>query len=159
MVERIRYFSFTNKIILALCLVLLIGCDSVFEAESVGGARSVNSRFVGTDSALIYRDNPRVTLGNISFNSLPDIEDSLTRDFITANSTLSTTCSFNQYINSTQSFGRTTSSECLFVRDDDSPTTEALEQTNGSWAFPVHSDEFYQVNTFYHVNKIFERFG
>lgn len=149
--------SLTGAVNFALCLLVLISCESVFEAQDSSGSRS-NSRFTGTNQALIYAANPTVLTGTRSFNSTPNIEDELFPATITTNNELSSTCSFKQNIsNSTQS-SATTFNNCLFVLNNDNGGTTPLEKLNDSWNYPFHSDGFYQVNTYYHVSKILDRY-
>ena len=46
---------------------------------------------------------------------------------------------------------------CFEVRDT-RESVSALQTTDGKWAFKASTDEFLQVNTFYHLNKIFDQF-
>lgn len=46
---------------------------------------------------------------------------------------------------------------CFEVREfNESPS--ALQTTDGKWAFNTNTPEFLQVNTFYHMNKLFDQF-
>ena len=46
---------------------------------------------------------------------------------------------------------------CFEIRDS-RMSVSSLQTTDGKWGFNASSDEFLQVNTFYHMNKIFDQF-
>lgn len=162
MFEGIRLISFKKvlrcEVFFALSLIVLSGCDSFLEAEQGAAANRKSTRFAGTNDALIYPDNPTILLGTKLFDRFPDIEKKLIPATITGNSELSATCSFTQNVTSSTTSTRTTFNNCLFVLNDDNGNTDSLKKLNDSWAYPIHSDGFYQVNTYYHVNQIFKRF-
>lgn len=162
MFEGIRVISFKRVlrcgVFTTLSLIILSGCDSFLEADQASDPNRRNTRFAGTNKALIYSDNPTVLTGTKQFDSLPNIEKKLIPDMITGNNELSSTCSFTQNITSSTQSTKTTFNNCLFVLNDDNGNTESLTKLFDSWNYPIHSDGFYQVNTYYHVKKILSRF-
>jgi hypothetical protein len=78
--------------------------------------------------------------------------------FITNNPFLYEDCSFKQMIATNGFMQNSNVNECVSVLNDKDPSATLLQSKKGSWQFEINSDEFYQVNTFYHVNAIKKRF-
>ena len=162
MFEGIRVISFKKSMISGVSLLLSIAifssCDSILEADEVSPRSGTNSRYAGTNQALIYSDNPTILTGSTLYDRFPSIGKKLTVGSITSNNELSKTCSFSQSTSSSASSSATTTNNCLFVLNDDNGNTQPLAKLDNSWNFPTHTDGFYQVNTYYHVSQIFERY-
>jgi hypothetical protein len=154
--------TFSKKIklkTLVLCMsaLTLIGCKGITQVDDSKNVRRDSQQFAGTNQALIYRDSPYIIAGSRNFNSI-NIKDALEAELITTNNYLENACTFEQAISLTNTFSDTTDSSCLLVLNDRSSTTQAIQSVNQSWNFPVYSDQFYQVNLFYHINQIKSRF-
>lgn len=148
--------------ILALATNLLLGCVGITEVDPSDSTRQGISLGGGDNTALIYPSNPTVLKGKNVARA--NFKGHLNSEFITSNAFLETTCSFEQHSPDffnpgvTIPFTDTTDDECLVVLNDTSTDTTVLQSENSSWDFSLDSDEFYQVNTFYHVNLMFTRF-
>jgi hypothetical protein len=133
-------------------MVFVSSCQDITQAKkSQLGARSVTT--YGDGNGLVYESNPAVLHNNLSLTRL-FWDGVLTPADITDNFYLEEKC---QYSDKVLGLEVTSSKNCLEVRDDKSQTA-SVQKSNNSWAFTEDSDEFYQVNTFYHVNKIQKRF-
>lgn len=141
---------------------LLFGCKGITEVDASKSSRAPSSSFTGNNSALIYPDNPVFLTGkNVT---TANFEGLLVEDFITENTFLETNCDFTQYIpdalvpETIIPFKDTTNNNCLIALNDQGTDTQVLQSNNLSWLQPTDSDEFYQVNTFYHVKKMIDRY-
>ncbi|MBT4791607.1 MAG: hypothetical protein HON90_08555 [Halobacteriovoraceae bacterium] len=151
-----------KNIYLSLLTILIIGCNGITEVDQSSSSRSSASAYAGTNQALIYPDNPVALEGkNVSY---ANFEGYLLAKTITESNYLNTTCNFTQYspdsFDPTQNiyYKDTTTNTCLEAFNDQKTATQILQSINGSWVYPNHSDEFYQVNTFYHSKIIMERY-
>ncbi len=135
--------KFTNKILMFIALVVLVGCN----AQS-GGAIDDPDAFQGTGAGLVYLVNPIVN-GEAS----PNYEENSVSRKITNNTSLSEDCSFELLTTNTFS---TTALPCFSVFNEDDSTSIPLETSNGGWTYPLGSDAFYQVSTFFHVKKMMD---
>ncbi|MAZ48501.1 MAG: hypothetical protein CME65_08055 [Halobacteriovoraceae bacterium] len=164
MSERIRFHSKSNftQFILCSTLLILLGCEGVTEVNKSENRSRDAAIFSGTGSGRVYLDNPSILNGR--YTTSANFRNKTTSRFITDNTTLSTECSFEQFLpnffdsTSLDSFTDSTSSNCMNVLNDRSASTDPLISSNLDWDFTTHSDEFYQVSTFYHANLIRERF-
>lgn len=167
MSERIRKNIFTRGLreifFLAVLFSLNYGCVGITEVDPANSARSTKSTaLAGSNQAYIYPDNPVVLKGKSVTKA--DFSGHLIAQFITANNFLETKCSLEEYFpdpfNSNQLIPTyvTTNDDCLVVLNDTSTSTEVLQSQDESWVYATGSDEFYQVNTFYHVKTIMERY-
>lgn len=145
-------------VLLPFSISVFTSCDSVLEAESTTPRSGARSKYAGTNQALIYRDNPTVLTGSTLFDRFPSIGSKLQVGSITTRDELSSTCSFTQNTTSSTTSSSVSVNNCLFVLNDDNGNTEPLQRLHDSWNYPTHTDGFYQVNTFYHVNKIMNRY-
>lgn len=146
--------KFLNRIevVLTICVlsVLSSSCKDITQAESKS-TTSRNSTEYGQGQALVYLDNPTILRGSYSY-AYPSWGSSLVPALITSNFYLNEKCTFNDV-----SIPYTTDQNCIEVRNDKADTT-LIQKTNDSWGYETNSDEFYQVNTFYHAKKIQSRF-
>ena len=170
MSERIRIIKTLKNIsksavALSGVLFLTSGCNNIAEvnqAESI--TRSV-SNYADTGEALIYTDTPTqlssqtYTYGSTSTSAFLSLvySKNLEREFVTDNDLLETTCTFEQYISSSATSNETTSNKCFLVANSDTERDSA-QSNSGSWKYDAGTDEFYQVNLYYHLNKILERY-
>lgn len=155
-----KTFSKTLKsktLILALSSLVLLGCKGITEVDSSKNVRRNSIKNAGTNQAFVYSDNPILLTGNTNLNVF-DVSDVMDVGFITSNNYLEKDCSFSQKTGLTTSITDTTNENCLFVLNDKSTTTQAIQSQNGSWTFEKGSDEFYQVNLFYHLQDVQDRY-
>ena len=141
-----------------LCLLLtvfLAGCNNIFEVDEKQSRTRDSLQYAGTGKGKVYLANPSILAGKPVKTA--KFGDSLAVRFITAEDFLSTPCTFTQH---TEFFvyENTTSSDCFNILNDKSASTEPLSSNSGTWTFSTGSDEFYQVNTYYHTKLIMDRF-
>ena len=141
-----------------ILLSFLSSCIGITEVDPTNSSRRDSQVFAGTGQGYIYKDNPNFLTGK-SYVSRANFTDLVEADFVTLQNYLQSHCAFSQYISSTYKIDGTLSDECFLVLNNSSASTTALTSKNNSWAYDIGSDEFYQVNTFYHVNKVIERFS
>jgi hypothetical protein len=107
---------------------------------------TAGSTNVAVSEGKVLKDNPIILSGNASLPITTDLNKYLgTAVTITTNSFLQS----NQNCS-----GLTYCFEVLDTREAVSP----LQTTDGKWAFKTATLEFLQVNTFYHMNKVFDQF-
>ncbi len=141
---------------------LISACNDITDIGTQSHSRAQTSNLTGTNKAYIYPDNPVALHGKTI--SYADFAGHLVARFITADNYLEANCNFTQYspdiFSSSQNipFTDTTANKCVRVLNDSKTTTEILSPKNESWAFQTGSDEFYQVNTFYHIKSLYDRF-
>lgn len=117
-------------------------------AKNVRGRLNANasgSANVSVTEGRILRDNPIILSGNASLATGTDLTRYLSTAVITNNSFLRSNASCE---------GLT---YCFEVRNN-IDAVSALQTADGKWSYKVDSDEFLQVNTFYHMNTIFSQF-
>ncbi|MEA9358068.1 hypothetical protein SHI21_17680 [Bacteriovorax sp. PP10] len=136
---------------LTLAIVSGILASCVPNAGSnVRGRASANattgSSNVAVTQGRVLKDNPIILSGNASLAITADLNKYLgTAVTITSNSFLQSNSNCS---------GLTYCFEVLDTREAVSP----LQTTDGKWAFKTGTAEFLQVNTFYHMNKLFDQF-
>lgn len=137
-----------------LCgVILLSSCNQIVGSPEAGTRDDlVNGSFYYNGMGIVYDYNPIIASGNESL-SRPDMSDYVRSGFVTENSYLKTECFFD---NGTET---STISGCFQVLNDRSADQTPLQSKYGAWGYDVGSDEFYQVNSFYHANKIIKRFN
>jgi len=143
-----------------MIMLMLSSCGDITEAENSSvRSSSTGTIYAGEGASLIYPSNPIVLTGNENLNS-PSFDEFLEKAFITNNFRLEEKCSFTPFpINPSLNFPtEQTPNECIRVKNDNNPDESVLQSNEGSWLFPTYSDEFYQVNTFYHLKTIQQRF-
>lgn len=100
---------------------------------------------VGIGQGRVLLDNPIILSKNNNLDESFDLNHLLSTVDITTKSFLkgNTSCYGLEY--------------CFEVRSNND-SLSSLQTTDGKWAFDVYSPEFLQVNTFFHLNKIFDMF-
>lgn len=140
-----------KELLLSALMVFSYSCQDITQAEKqISDQRS--SQTYGDGDGLVYLYNPSILQGNLNllYHNWSGV---LTSASITDNFYLNEKCTYNDPIVGTV----TSAINCLEVRNDVTETA-SVQKTNNSWTFDNDSDEFYQVNTFYHVKKIQNRF-
>lgn len=133
-------------------LTLISSCQENFEAKkSAIRNASMGSNIDG--AVRVYESNPAILTGNTNASS-PGWEKYLTWASITENPYLNDKCQFKQdnYVSEVE-----TSFPCFEVSKNNMASLTG-KNTDGSWNYSVDSEEFYEVNTYYHVNKLVDRF-
>ncbi|MCO4753549.1 MAG: hypothetical protein KC478_03660 [Bacteriovoracaceae bacterium] len=146
-----RAFKFTKKASFAIFMastMLLSSCQEALQASKSGTREdAISGDFYYTGNGYVYESNPIISSGYSSL-SYPNMSDYVSATYVTELPYLETPCYFK--------FGQT-NEDCFKVLNNTS-TSIPLQANNGGWDYTVGSDEFYQVNTFYHVNKMLKRF-
>jgi hypothetical protein len=141
-----------KALLISAIMVFVSSCEDITQAKSNNlGARSVTT--YGDGNGLVYETNPAVLNNNLNITRAI-WTGLLTPANITDNFYLEEKC---QYFDPILNLNVTSQKNCLQVKNDKSQET-LIQKVNNSWTFTDDSDEFYQVNTFYHVNKIQKRF-
>ena len=98
MSERIRFHSKSNftQFILCSTLLILLGCEGVTEVNKSENRSRDAAIFSGTGSGRVYLDNPSILNGR--YTTSANFRNKTTSRFITDNTTLSTECSFEQFL-------------------------------------------------------------
>ena len=134
-----------------IALASLSSCGNFTQADK-GSARGSSSLSI-PGGALIYEANPVVLTGNLNLTVI-DYDGILTSAAITDNIFLTKRCTYVE-----NGSPISTLNNCFEVRNDRGVSNSELIQRNGEgWLFQTGSDEFYQVNTYYHVNRVQEIF-
>lgn len=110
-------------------------------ANATGGSTTVN-----VTQGRVLKDNPIILSGNANLALSYDLNKLL------GSAVTITTNSFLQA--NPNCHGLT---YCFEVRDT-REAVSALQTSDGKWGFKAATDEFLQVNTFYHMNKLFDQF-
>ena len=135
---------------LSLLLVMLISTSCL-----PGSSKSVRSRVsattsgsstVGVSQGRVLKDNPIILSKNPALSSDYDLNKLL------GSAVVITTHSFLQ--GNENCYGLAYCFEVMEKKE----SASALQTTNGKWGFTAQTEEFLQVNTFYHLNKVFEQF-
>lgn len=155
--ERIRdLLKFKKRMVsFQVMTILLVGCEGITEVPETASRFEQSS--AGEHQALVYETNPVVASGSTSA-TYSALSSHLVTQFITANNYLEEVCSFNQAVSTTSYYTDTTSNSCILVLNDANASTQNIQKNGQTWAYDNFTDEFYQVNTFYHMNKITQRF-
>ena len=107
---------------------------------------TVGASAVAIGQGRVLKDNPIVLSNNTSLS----IDSDLNR--LLGSAVAITT---NPFLNGNPNcFGLET---CFEIRNS-REAVSALQTTNGRWSYRAGTDEFLQVNTFYHINKMFDQF-
>jgi hypothetical protein len=147
MIKKFSVLTFTNKS-LALILVSQIFIACVPGSNGLrgkSGSASTGNTNVAVSQGRVLKDNPIILSGNANLSATADLSKYLSTDLITSNSFLqgNANCSGLTY--------------CFEVQEK-LESASALQTTDGKWAFKVTSEQFLQVNAFYHTNKIFDQY-
>ena len=104
---------------------------------------------VGIYQSRILKQNPIILSGNYNLDPEYDLGNLLSEPVtITTNQSLRSSCSIAGY----------TQEDCFEVRENSFSVAPITYDSNQKWAFDVGSSEFHQVQTFYHVNQITEKY-
>lgn len=145
-----------GELIKVLCLSMvfsfILSCQDITQAQKAKTSAR-NSSGTQNGQALVYKDNPVILSGNpnlqvASWSGLLELAP------ITSNFYLYEPCTYVDKLGDTP---YTTTANCIQVKNDVAQSS-LIQKTNDSWSYEVGSDEFYQVNTFYHIKKIKDRF-
>lgn len=149
MVRTLLKINFNKK--KSLLKILSLGFLSVYFASCINprtgeSSESGNENTKSSVSAgygRVLKDNPIILSGNANLSETYNISKLLgDQVFITNNTTLTRDC--------------TGQADCLTVVEDEN--IEAFINADKKWAYGVYSSEFIQINTFYHLNIIMDRF-
>lgn len=137
--------------------ILLLGlCLSCLQVEPRGSSRSARGSSAVVDNTntpagygRALQDNPIILSGNTSL--LPDVNlNTLLKsgyDYISSNQTLTDSCTVN---------GITVPNDCFQIQLDEN--TVPLTNSTRKWGYDANSLNFLQVHTFFHQNKVIDRF-
>lgn len=144
--------TFRGSNILEKGIALLL-VSVVFTACVPTSSKNVRSRLsanatnstVGVTQGKVLLDNPIILSNQASLSLSYDLNKLTSVATITSNSFLqgNVNCSGLTY--------------CFEVRSN-RDSTSALQTKDGKWGYTASTDEFLQVNTYYHLNKIFDQF-
>ena len=133
-------------------ILLTLGFSSCVPNTATQTRSRDNSNVVtGSSTVALYQgnvlaDNPIILSNNSNLSDTYDLSKLITVENITSEEFLkgnATACAGLDY--------------CFEVRET-KDSASALQTTNGKWAYGIQTPEFLQVNTFYHLNKITEKF-
>ena len=148
------FFSKLTKNILVLTLLF-----SCIANEPRGNSRVTrqNSTINNTNTPVGFgralRDNPIMLSGDLALSPTVDLNTLLKSDydFISSGATLSDTCTMSNGVSFI-----TMPKDCFQIQLDE----HALPLSNSSrkWGYDANSENFLQVHTFFHENKVIDRF-
>lgn len=138
-------------------VVLMSSCGELTELEDKGSKVDLQSSYYYTGEGLVYTVNPVVAKNSYNIRSA-DYGSKLVRDFVTLEPYLQRKNYFERAYSSGSTRETSGISNLFLVENDQEVVTIPMQSNNGSWRHTTHSDEFYQVNVFYHLNKLAERF-
>lgn len=142
-----------------MAISFLTSCGNPLELEANGGrTQSSLGDYFNTGKSLTYSANPVVLSGNANRSSGSFADLNLEPKFITSNQTLTEKCFFTQNTSAASTAMGSTANDCIRVLLNNNPNTVALNSVQDSWNYPVDSDEFIQVNTFFHLKKLVQEF-
>lgn len=148
-----------NTFNLISTLTFLQSCVGITEVDKSSSARNTSKSTAGTNQAFVYLDNPIILSGKELTTA--QYTGYLTSQFITSKPTLEGDCTFEQSI---ADFGGgilaydSTLTNCFTVYNENVSSATPLLPTDDSWDYEIDTDEFYQINTFYHTQKIIQKF-
>ncbi len=144
-----RNSPFTNAMTIIFIMVFAVSCmpstsNNSLRSREKFGLFDTSKLKVGEGRVLL--DNPIILSNNANFTVNGDLNRLLSAPvFITSNSFLqeNPNCQGLQY--------------CFQVQDQRTSAV-ALQTTDGKWGYAVGTEEFNQVNLFYHMSQNFNRF-
>ncbi|HLW56652.1 MAG TPA: hypothetical protein VKY27_04660 [Bacteriovoracaceae bacterium] len=145
----------TFKTTIFLLLLGILASCNLTEAPAAKKSNKFLSNNDGSlnDRAYVFLESPSILLGNKATPGNPGIEKILHHQsqLITGNTQLTQNCSVELYFNN---LGHTYNlANCLRSLSNKENLTLLTKKEDNTWIFPVGSDEFYQVNTLYHLQK------
>lgn len=143
---RFRTFIEKAKLTPFMALALLLSsCQGMFQEPTVGKrVGAVDGSFNYSGKGYVYETNPVIASGSKNIR-YPNMKNYVSAKVVTNDSYLQSQCSFEDV---------TSVQNCFKVVNDDTADSTPLQAKKGAWNYPVGSDEFYQINSYYHVNKI-----
>jgi hypothetical protein len=137
--------KFIQTIALLGVAVTLTSCLQSATSNVRGRSALSSTSAVAVTQGRILKDNPIILSGNASLAIGTDLSKYLSTAVITSNTFLRSNpaCEGLTY--------------CFEVRNN-TDSTSALQTSDGKWGYTADSDEFLQVNTFYHMNSIITQF-
>jgi hypothetical protein len=147
---------------------MLVSCNAVF--SPLDGSNTTNLTNVGDDQAKVLTDNPVMLANNINISSTD--MNSFQSQFgveITSDISLIKNCSFtygpqplytHPLFGVVTGFGTLNAQSCITVGNDENElVTQALTKNEfGNWGYDANSQEFLQVNGYYHSDQFIERY-
>jgi hypothetical protein len=145
-----RWIKITRKLIaLVLVSATVASCVPTASKGTSRGRKSATLNGavinVGVTQGAVLTDNPIILSGNTNLAMNADLNSLASVAFITNDSFLRSnlSCAGLEY--------------CFEVRET-KDSSSALQTSDGKWGFSTDTEEFLQVNTFYHLNKVFDQF-
>lgn len=146
-------------LLLSLSLVGLTSCN-LTEAPSAKSSSQVMTNNDGSldNKAYIFLESPSIAIGSWVQPANPQIESTISfpAQLITTNTQLTGNCGVELYFNFTDF--RFTLDNCIRTLSDKENLTLLTRKPNKTWVFDTGSDEFYQVNTQFHIQKGVNKF-
>lgn len=141
---------------LVIVATIFVSCGEITQLEATKERVESNSSYNYTGVGLIYPVNPNVATGK-SYLEKVSYGKRLQKIFITEEPYLQRKNYFERATNlaTTNNLGLV---NLFLVVNDAEVNTVPIQATKGSWLFDEYSDEFYQVNTYFHVNKLMSRY-
>jgi hypothetical protein len=143
-----RFFFFTLVLTLSACNPTDLPPKSA-KTNIISNDGSMDGK------AFVYEDSPYALAGPSYSRSNVDMKSFLSQEgkLITTNNRLTSNCDMIFY-----SFP-VSISDCIYSLVSQTSTTTPLPRNSDkTYIFPTNSEEFYQVNTLYHLNKVTELF-
>ncbi len=140
------------KIIGAMAFSLLLAScvpevgQTKLRTKSGSGVTSNTNDSVAAQNGRVLLDNPIILSKNPELTETVDLARYLSSEMYILNHT---------YL---QQVGPCAGLTYCFEVQKDSTENSALQSSNKKWAFPVATSEFLEVNTFYHADKILNKF-
>lgn len=126
-----------------LVCLFISSCINPRTGKTGESGTSNSKSSVAAGYGRVLKDNPIILSGNASLSEDYNLAKLLGDQVpITNNTTLTRDC--------------TGQVECLTVVEDEN--IEAFINSDKRWGYGVYTTEFLQINTFYHINKVMEKF-
>ncbi len=155
-------YSATHKLlhlVLSITFLFILTACNPAQVSKSGSRSSFGATY--ENSAYVYKESPTIIAG-ASYGVPVDIAKFVSGEpvFITAKSQLKVDCALSFESNLIfPTLTQRTESDCIDSRSSKDPSEVTLpKQVDGSWSFQTGSNEFYQVNTMYHINTAKDRF-
>lgn len=146
-------------IVLGLILLILFTACNPAQVQKSGSRSSFGAAY--ENSAYVFKESPSVIAGP-AYGMPADIARFVSGEavFITSKTQLKSDCSVTFESNLIfPTLNTRTESNCVDSRSTRDPGEVSLtKQSDGSWTYPTGSNEFYQVNTMYHINLAKDKF-
>jgi hypothetical protein len=144
-------FNWGKTFKLTVALLVVSNLSSCLPTSSSGSTRRKTSSITSTKvdtpvtKGKVLTDNPVILSGNSNLSVTADLNSLASVAFITTDTFLhgNANCDGLEY--------------CFEVRET-KDSASALQTSDGKWGYNVHTEEFLQVNAYYHLTKIFDQF-